>query len=71
MEIILLQDVRNLGKLGDKVKVKRGYGRNFLIPYGKAVPATRLNLEKFETRRSELEQKAREAFSWQLNVPSN
>jgi large subunit ribosomal protein L9 len=44
MEVILLEKVANLGSLGDKVKVKAGYGRNFLLPYGKAVPATEANL---------------------------
>jgi len=55
MEVILLEKVRNLGTLGEKVRVKPGYGRNFLIPGGKAVPATKQNIEKFEARRSELE----------------
>ena len=50
MEIILLEKVSNLGALGAKVNVKPGYGRNFLIPYGKAVPATKANLEAFEAR---------------------
>lgn len=58
MEIILLDKVRNLGNLGDKVKVRSGYGRNFLIPQGKAVLATADNLAKFEARRAELEQAA-------------
>jgi large subunit ribosomal protein L9 len=58
MELILLQKVVNLGGLGDKVKVKPGYGRNFLIPYGKAVPATAKNVAEFETRRSDYEAKA-------------
>lgn len=55
MEIILLEKIRNLGNLGDRVKVKRGYGRNFLIPQSKAVYATEDNVLKFEKRRSELE----------------
>lgn len=55
MNVILLEKVRNLGNLGDQVRVKPGYGRNFLIPSGKAVPATKLNIEKFEARRAELE----------------
>lgn len=55
MEVILLEKVRRLGNLGDKVKVAAGFGRNFLIPYGKAVPATKVNLEQFEQRRAELE----------------
>jgi large subunit ribosomal protein L9 len=55
MEVILLEKIHNLGKLGDKVKVRAGYGRNFLIPSGKAVSATPANIEKFEARRAELE----------------
>ncbi|MBK8973848.1 MAG: 50S ribosomal protein L9 [Hahellaceae bacterium] len=55
MQVILLEKVANLGKLGDQVKVRAGYGRNFLIPFGKAVPATKLNVEAFEQRRAELE----------------
>ena len=58
MELILLQKVQNLGNLGDKVSVKPGYGRNFLIPYGKAVPATAASLADFEQRRAEFEAKA-------------
>lgn len=58
MELILLQRVTNLGNLGDKVKVKPGYGRNFLVPQGKAVPATAANLAEFEARRAEYEAKA-------------
>lgn len=60
MQVILLEKIRNLGSLGDKVKVKPGFGRNFLIPQGKAVPATALNISKFEARRAELEKAARE-----------
>ena len=63
MEVILLEDVRNLGSLGSKVKVKRGYGRNFLIPQGKAVPATKENVVKFEERRAELEKVAKEKLA--------
>jgi large subunit ribosomal protein L9 len=59
MELILLQKVTNLGGLGDKVRVKPGYGRNFLIPYGKAVPATAANLASFEAKRAEYEAKAK------------
>lgn len=55
MEVILLDKVENLGRLGDKVKVQAGYGRNFLIPQGKAVPATAVNLAEFEERRAVLE----------------
>ncbi len=58
MQLILLQKVVNLGGLGDKVNVKPGYGRNFLIPYGKAVPATAKNVAEFETRRADYETKA-------------
>ena len=60
MEVILLEKVRNLGALGDKVRVKAGYGRNFLIPQGKAVYATENNLAKFQARRAELEKAAAE-----------
>ncbi|MCU7918501.1 MAG: 50S ribosomal protein L9 [Candidatus Thiodiazotropha sp. (ex Dulcina madagascariensis)] len=60
MEIILLQKVDNLGDLGEKVSVKSGYGRNFLIPSGKAVPATEDNVKAFEARRTELEKEAAE-----------
>ena len=59
MQLILLQNVQNLGKLGDKVNVKPGYGRNFLVPFGKAVPATEANLAEFEARRAEYEAKAK------------
>lgn len=55
MQVILLQRIVNLGKLGDTVDVKPGYGRNYLIPQGKALPATTANIEKFEARRAELE----------------
>lgn len=55
MELILLEKVKNLGNLGDKVQVKPGYGRNYLVPHGKAAPATAANLADFEKRRSELE----------------
>ena len=58
MEVILLQKVANLGNIGDKVKVKPGYGRNFLLPQGKAAVATAANLKKFEERRAELEKLA-------------
>ncbi|OGT23015.1 MAG: 50S ribosomal protein L9 [Gammaproteobacteria bacterium RIFCSPHIGHO2_02_FULL_42_13] len=60
MEVILLEAVHNLGKLGDTVKVKPGYARNHLIPYGKAVPANEENIKKFEARRAELEKIAAE-----------
>ena len=57
MNIILLDKVANLGSLGDQVAVKAGYARNFLFPQGKAVPANKDNIEKFEQRRAELEAK--------------
>ena len=63
MELILLQKVTNLGGLGDKVKVTPGYGRNFLVPQGKAVPATAANLAGFEARRAEYEAKAEASLS--------
>lgn len=58
MQVILLEKVRNLGSLGDKVNVKPGYGRNFLIPQNKAVFATNKNIEQFNSRRADLEKKA-------------
>ncbi|HWP01494.1 MAG TPA: 50S ribosomal protein L9 [Methylococcus sp.] len=58
MEIILLEKIPNLGNLGDKVSVRPGYGRNYLIPKGKAVAATAEKLAEFERRRAELEKKA-------------
>jgi len=58
MQVILLESIRNLGDLGDSVSVANGYGRNFLLPKGKAVPATKDNVEKFEAQRAELEEKA-------------
>ncbi|HPF25959.1 MAG TPA: 50S ribosomal protein L9 [Steroidobacteraceae bacterium] len=58
MEVILLTKVANLGKIGDRVDVKSGYGRNFLLPTGKATLATAANIKKFEARRAELEKKA-------------
>lgn len=63
MELILLEKVQNLGDLGDKVNVKPGYGRNFLVPLGKAVPATKDNLAEFEARRAELEKAAQSRLS--------
>ena len=55
MEVILLEKVAKLGELGDKVKVKSGYGRNYLLPFGKALPATSENVARFEAQRAELE----------------
>lgn len=63
MELILLEKVHNLGDLGDTVNVKSGYGRNFLLPRGKAVPATRDNKEKFEAERDELQRQAGEKLA--------
>lgn len=63
MDVILLEKVENFGNLGDRVKVKPGFGRNYLIPMGKAVPASKENIEVFEKRRAELEAKAREALA--------
>ena len=63
MDVILLDNVGSLGVLGDRIDVKPGYGRNFLIPQGKAVPATVENVEKFEARRAELEAAAAATLS--------
>lgn len=59
MQVILLQKIAKLGDLGDKVSVKPGYGRNYLVPQGRAVPATEANLAEFEGRRAEYEAKAK------------
>ena len=63
MDVILLQKVANLGNIGDRVKVRSGYGRNFLLPGGKATLATPDNVKRFEARREELEKLAREHLS--------
>ena len=63
MEVILLENIGNLGGLGDKVDVKAGFGRNYLIPQGKAVPATEANIAEFEARRAELEAAAAETLA--------
>ena len=63
MQVILMEKVVNLGSLGDVVKVKDGYARNFLIPHGKAKRATAANLKEFEGRRAELEKKAAEQLA--------
>ncbi|MFP8966383.1 50S ribosomal protein L9 [Pokkaliibacter sp. CJK22405] len=63
MEVILLEKVGKLGGLGDKVKVKSGFGRNYLMPYGKAVMATPANVEAFEARRADLEKAAADKLS--------
>jgi len=62
MDVILLTKVANLGNIGDRVKVKSGYGRNFLLPKGKATLATPENVKRFEARRAELEKIARDQF---------
>ncbi|MCZ6560123.1 MAG: 50S ribosomal protein L9, partial [Gammaproteobacteria bacterium] len=58
MDVILLENVENLGAIGDQVKVKSGYGRNYLLPQGKALLATAENVTRMEALRSELEGKA-------------
>ncbi|NDG93650.1 MAG: 50S ribosomal protein L9 [Gammaproteobacteria bacterium] len=63
MEVILLEKIANLGALGDRVTVKAGYGRNYLIPQAKAVAATAVNIEAFESRRAELEKEAAQILS--------
>lgn len=62
MEVILLTKVANLGTIGDRVKVKSGYGRNYLLPEGKATLATQANIKIFEARRAELEKAANDAL---------
>ena len=63
MDVVLLEKIDNLGGLGEKVSVKSGYGRNYLIPQGKAVVATKENVAEFEARRAELEKQAAEALA--------
>lgn len=63
MDVILLEKVGKLGTIGDKVAVKAGFGRNFLLPQGKAVPATASNVADFEARRAELEKAAAEKLA--------
>lgn len=63
MEVILLEKVENLGNLGDKVKVRAGYGRNYLLPHGKATTATPENIKAFEERRAELEKAAADSLA--------
>lgn len=63
MDVILLEKIAKLGKLGDKVSVRAGYGRNYLIPQGKAAPATAAKIAEFEARRAELEKTAAEALA--------
>jgi len=63
MEIILLEKIENLGAMGDRVNVKPGYGRNFLLPKGKAAPATEANIAEFEACRPELEKAAADSLA--------
>jgi large subunit ribosomal protein L9 len=63
MNVILLEKVKNLGDLGDTVKVKPGYGRNYLLPSGKALPATDGNRKVFETRKAELIRKSQDSLN--------
>lgn len=63
MEVILLEKIANLGNLGDKVTIKPGYGRNYLIPQGKAARATAAKIKEFEERRAELEKQAAEKLA--------
>ena len=63
MQVILLDKIVHLGQVGDQVNVKSGFARNFLIPQGKAVMATAANIEHFEARRAELEEKAAQALA--------
>ena len=68
MQVILLEKVENLGNIGDQVNVKSGYGRNFLVPKGKATIATPANIAIFEARRAELE--AKQAVELTAYLPS-
>ena len=63
MEVILLEKIANLGNLGDKVTIKNGYGRNYLVPQGKAVAATATKIAEFEARRAELEKAAQDKLA--------
>ncbi|MCD8500038.1 MAG: 50S ribosomal protein L9 [Gammaproteobacteria bacterium] len=63
MEVILLEKIRNLGDFGKTVTVSGGYGRNFLIPKGKALPATKANVADFELRKAEFEKRSAESYS--------
>lgn len=67
MQVILLDKIVHLGNVGDQVNVKSGFARNFLIPQGKAVMATKANIEQFEARRAELEEKAAKALTAALD----
>jgi len=63
MEIILLEKIKHLGNMGEQVVVKGGYGRNYLIPHGKAISATQENMADFEQRRAELEETQKDALT--------
>ncbi|HEY1077586.1 MAG TPA: 50S ribosomal protein L9 [Fontimonas sp.] len=63
MEVILLEKIKKLGDLGDTVKVKSGFGRNFLLPQGKALPATENNRKVFEARKAELLKKSQDSLN--------
>ena len=63
MEVILMENIENLGAVGDKVNVKSGFARNFLVPHGKAKIATAANLAEFEARRADLEKAAADALA--------
>lgn len=63
MQVILLSRIRNLGDLGDTVKVRAGYGRNYLIPQGLALPASKANVAEFEARKAELIKKAEDSIN--------
>jgi large subunit ribosomal protein L9 len=63
MDVILIEKIRSLGELGDRVQVKPGYARNYLIPQGKAVSATKGNLEKFNAQRAAYEQRSQEILT--------
>jgi large subunit ribosomal protein L9 len=71
MELILLEKIQNLGDLGDLVKVKAGYGRNYLVPQGKAALATKENLEQFKVRRAELEAAAKDKLGQAITRQSS
>jgi large subunit ribosomal protein L9 len=63
MEVILLEKIKKLGDLGDTVKVKPGFGRNYLLPHGKALPATEANRQVFEARKADLVKKASDSIN--------
>ncbi|MBF0421469.1 MAG: 50S ribosomal protein L9 [Magnetococcales bacterium] len=63
MEVILLEKISRIGNLGERVKVRGGYGRNYLIPQGKALPATRENMERFERQKAEFQKRQEEILA--------